>query len=365
MNDLPFFGCAREYLEIMEDALFEVRSVLASGNMLQSEHVRTFEERIAVLAGRSEVVAVGSATDGLAFALMALGIGPGDSVLVTNLSFVASATSILRVGAQPIFVDIGPEWSMDLRDAVQRLKPCARAMISVDLFGAMRDPEPLEAFAEKHGLALIEDASQSLGAGFGARRAGGTGAVSVFSFDPTKVLGAPGSGGAVLTDNPSIASRVRELRYHGVHRGIANSTGYNSQLASLAAALLLLKLDHVDDWRARRAAVAARYRTTLDGMGIAGPEVAASCHHAWHKFVVSTLERDRLRAHLGFHGIPTRLHYERPLHWHPVFAGCTAPGAAFPAAEAAAATTLSLPIHAHLEEREIVRIDAALTAFVP
>ena len=266
--DLPisFFGSGRENAEVAADLAPRIAEVLTGESQLNGPQMRRFEAAIARLSGRTHAVAVSSATDGLFFALVANGIGPGDEVIVPAFSFAATASAILRAGAIPVFVDIAlPTATMDLEDARARITERTRGVIWVGLFGGLVDPAPLEAFARENGLVLIEDAAQSFGAFWADRHAGATGAASVFSFDRNKVLGAPGTGGAVVTDDDEIAANLRSLRYHGKNGPTFAQLGYNSQMSEVTAATLNVKLGYHDGWCARRRELAQRYEAALIG----------------------------------------------------------------------------------------------------
>jgi len=361
----PFFGCARENAEIAARAAGAFAEVFASGDMLQGREVAAFEAAAAARSGRAHAVAVGSGTDALHFALTCVGVGPGDEVLTTDMSFIATASAVLRSGAKPVFADIGPDCAIDLDRADGLVGPRTRALLYMDPFGGMAAPGPIAAFASRHGLRVVEDASQSFGAALDGAPAGSVGDVGVFSFDPTKVLNAPGSGGAAVTDDPEIAARLRRLRLHGKTPDGYVEPGLNSQLPSIAAAILSLKLERHEDWAVRREALADRYDAALEPLGYKFPARPDGLRHAWQKYVLLSPERDRLRAHLAERGVPTAIHYARPLHAEPIFAGCPQRAPGFPLAEAIAARALSLPMHAHLTEAEIDGILGAIRDFEP
>ena len=336
-----------------------IEDALAGGRSLQGEPVGAFEAALAAFTGRRHAVAVGSGTDALAFALLAHGVGPGDEVLVPAFSFIASASCVLRAGARPVFVDVDACGLLDLDDAAAKLTPRTRALIAVELFGQMLDPAKLEAFAAAHDLVLVEDAAQALGASAGERPCGSVGHASACSFDPTKVLAAPGSGGAVLCDDDALAERLRRLRWHGRDAsGAYSELGFNSQLPSASAAALLVKLGHQRAWTARRQEIAARWTAALEGTGIAAPAVLGGRTHVFHKYVVRSEERDALLERLAAAGVPTLVHYATGLHRQPVFAPHDP--APCPAADALAATVCSLPIHAFLTDEEIGRVEQSL-----
>lgn len=361
-HHIEFFGCAGDYAALSVPMLDRTASVLASGQVLQGRYVEQVEARVAALAGRRHAVAVGSGTDALFFALICSGIGPGDEVLVPAVSFVASASAIVRAGAVPVFVDIGPDIGIDLAVAQRLMTPNTRALLHVHLFGAMTDPAALERFATSNGILLIEDFAQSFGARYGNRAAGSIGMASATSFDPTKVIGAPGSGGALVTDDPEIAARARRLRLHGKSGNDFIELGYNSQMPSLTAAIIDLKLDHHDSWSRRRRAVAERYKDGLAGTPVTLPPVDPQVTHIWHKFVILWDRRDALAAALQAAGIPTRIHYHQPLDREPMFHAVRKADAS-PAATEYCGRTLSLPIHSHLSDHDVDQVIAAVRGF--
>ena len=360
--EIPFFGPARAQSDLADELLAVSRRILESGASLQSRDVADFERSIASRADRAHGIAVGSATDGLFFALKTLGIGPGDQVLVPALSFVASASAILRAGAVPVFVDVDDAGQIDLAAAQTALTPATRALLAVHLYGNMLDPAALRDFASAHGLRVIEDAAQAFGAAHGATPAGKMGDISVFSFDPTKVLGAPGSGGMVVTDDADHAERVRALRYHGKLGSAFTELGYNSQMPSLVAGMLNVKLTRHDEWTASRQRVAARYDAALASTPASLPDIAPAVEHARHKYTFRLEGRDELAAHLKARGVPTRIHYASILPDEPMFreTGPAGRNSDFPTARAITRETLSLPIHAYLSERELARVTDAL-----
>lgn len=362
-SEMPFLGCARENAEILGAVREVAAEVLLSGELVQGPWVARFEKEVAARVGRAHAVAVGSGTDGLYFALRALGVRPGDEVITTDFSFIASASCILRTDARPIFVDVGADWNLDLERAEAAVNSRTKAMVFVQLFGGMTDPAAIEAFAARHSLLVLEDACQGFGAHFGNRPAGNVGQIGVLSFAPTKVLSAPGAGGAVVTDDAELAARIRLLRYHGKQNGKVVELGCNSQLSSLAAAVLLLKLDRLEVWNARRSRIAEFYDTALDEAGVERPVWDAAVRHVRHKYPILSARRSALRAHLAARGIPTVVHYTTPFHRECLFASSGGQDIDYPRASTVAASTVSLPIHAHLTDAEVERIESALRSF--
>lgn len=351
VQNVPFYGPKREYEAHRKEFLSRVDEALETGMWLQGDPVSDLEERIAKRTERDHAVAVGSCTDGLFFALRSLGIGSGDQVLVTALSFVASASAIVRTGAEPVFVDVDDHYGLDLDEAANAVADDTQAIVDVNLYGGMRDPQRVEAFAREHEIALVEDAAQSFGAAYDGRPSGSVGDVSCVSFDPTKVLAAPGSGGMVLTDDPDVADTLRSLRWHGKSDGSADRLGYNSQLPSSTAAVLDVKLDHLDDWIEERQAIARRYREGLAPHVDRVPDPPDPVRHVYHKFVLETSQRDGLREHLEDHGIGTGVHYPRILPEEPLF-DHESPDA-YTEARRASRRVLSLPIHPFVTDDEV------------
>jgi dTDP-4-amino-4,6-dideoxygalactose transaminase len=364
VRPVPFHDAAREYAELRHEVLAAVDEVLASGHVLQGQAVVELEREVAAVSGRRQGIAVNSCTDALYFALVALAVGEGDEVLVTDFSFVASASCILRCGATPVFVDIDPiTFNMDLAAAEGLVTPRTRAVISVDLFGQMSDPAEVEAFARRHDLALIEDAAQAIGASFEGKPAGSVGSIGCLSFDPFKTISAPGSGGMVLTDDDAVAERVRRLRYHGrTPERTVESLGFNSQMPTLVAAVLQIKLRHNGEWIRRRRQIADHYAAVLGDLDhLTVPAALPDAEHVYQKYVVTSPHRDALRAHLGDRGVETMVQYPAPLHRHPVFASGKPVRA--PNAEEASSRVLSLPVHAFLRDEEVEAVAEAVLSF--
>lgn len=365
METIPFFGVAREYAACGAEMLPLVERVLRSGSLLQGAEVKGFEEELAAYCGRAHAVAVGSCTDALFFALAAAGVGPGHKVLVPDFSFVASASCIVRAGATPVFCDVDRWGNLDLDKAQALVDPGVKAMIYVHLYGRMGDPAAVEAFAARNGLALIEDAAQAIGARRGARRAGSMGLAGCISFDPTKPLCCLGSGGAVTTDDDALAAEIRALRYHGRDESRAFARlGYNSQMPSASAALLRYKLRQDPAWGDRRRAIAARWCEALEPLGLEVPREEPGTRHIYHKFVVQSPRRDALAAHLKAGGTEVMVHYQTPLHAHPMFAAhLPAGGVNSPCAQELAARALSLPMHPWVTDGEVEAVIRAVEAF--
>ena len=359
---IPFFAGERTWAARGERYAELMSATLASGRALQGPAVAAFEAALAARCERRHAVAVGSGSDALFFALVAAGVQSGDEVVVPAISFIASASSVVRAGAVPVFADVDEHLMLDPPAARAALSERTRAILAVDLFGQVFDAAALQDLAAEHDLALLEDAAQALGArAADGRCAGAIGLLSCCSFDPTKTVAAPGSGGAVLTDDDALVARVRRLRWHGRDGDGAHiELGYNSQLPTASAAVLRDKLVHDDmAWTARRRAIAARYDAALQGSPHRPVGTAPGRTHVFHKYVVRSPDRDALREHLHGHGVATLVHYAAPLARQPMFAGrCRE--LPCPIAARACAEVLSLPIHAQLTDAEVDRVCAAL-----
>ena len=363
---IPYFALDREFEAIREPVLEVVEEVFRSGRLLQGPWIGEFEDELARRTGRRHAVAVNSCSDALYFAFAALGIGAGDEVLVPDFSFAATASAVLRTGATPVYVDIGDDFELDLAHAEELLSPRVKALVFVDLFGKMGDAAALERFAAEHGLLLVEDAAQTFGGVREGRPAGSLGTVSCFSFDPTKVVSAPGSGGALLTDDDELAAAARALSHHGkAASGDFDVVGQNAQMSSLVAAVLSVKLTREEEWLRARQRTAAAYSEALAPLAAVAPEPAFDREHVFHKYVVRVADRDRVRRALEERGVSTLVHYSSPLSALPFAAAAPHRGGGGTRVTRFAAEVLSLPIHAHLRDDEIERVSGALARAIP
>ncbi len=350
----------RQFDSIRSEVSVAINHVLERGNVLQSEEVVIFERRIADLCGTRYAVAVNSGTDALTFALIALDLPRGSRIGVTTMSFVASASAILAAGHTPVFFDIVPETMlMDLEATISSIALHEiDAVLAVHLYGQALDIETLHAAANAYGIPLIEDAAQTLGAMRNGRPVGGTGVAGCLSFDPTKVIGAYGSGGAIVTNDESFAKKIQLLRYHG-HAGDQRYViqGFNSQLDSIQAAILNVKLNHIAEWRERRASIAALYDDAIDQAGLRRMVTLQGNIHNYHKYVVWAPDRIAIQQHIYSAGVQTKIQYPIPLHRQTIFNCSTL---VFPNVEEAAEHIFSLPIYAELTNEEVSQICTAL-----
>ncbi|MUM77369.1 transcriptional regulator [Pseudodesulfovibrio sp. F-1] len=362
---IPFMRLDRQFAEHRSEFMDAVEGVFTHGRVLQGQEVTDLEGRVAGLFGLGRCACVGSGTDALVLAMKALCIKPGVKVAVTDLSFVASASAIVLAGGIPVFVDVEPDTGLCRSDVLVKLLKSGEVggVVAVHLYGQMMELSEVFAAADEAGAFVIEDAAQVLGA---TRRGMGPGRHShatCVSFDPTKVIGAQGSGGAVLTDDPEIDERIKRLRYHG-HAGERrySEIGHNSQLPTVQAALINVKLNHEADWRARRIEIAGQFTETLNGIdAIAAPLVLPDNSHIFHKYVMRVDgDRDGLAAFLKERGVVTAVHYSLPLHRQPCFAGCHETAGTLAGSVKLTNEVLSLPIYPELTDAEVSRICRAL-----
>lgn len=362
-NERPvrFVALERQHTAIQHKLLGAFTRLLCSSAYTLGEEVERFEERFAEYTEVAHCVGVASGTAALALILEGYGVGPGDEVIVPAHTFIASALAVARVGATPVLCDVEEATGLiDADSARAALGPRTVAILAVHLYGQACNMGALEAFARPAGLLVLEDAAQAHGARYCGRRAGSLGAAAGFSFHPTQNLGALGDGGAICTDDDVLAARLRRLRNLGQRtEGEHLELGYNERLDALQAALLSVKLPHLDGWNAARAAHAERYRSLLpDAVRVVEERPDTPSIH--HVFAVRVDDRDAVRESLRVRGIQTAVHYSSAVHQHPVWHGHSIIHDELPRAEAWAATELSLPMHPGLEPREIERVAAAV-----
>ncbi|KDN82247.1 DegT/DnrJ/EryC1/StrS family aminotransferase [Kitasatospora cheerisanensis] len=360
---VPFTGHDREFADIGPELMAAVEQVLRSGQVMNGESVPRLERSLAELSGRSHARVVNSGTDAVYFALVAAGVGPGDEVIVGDISFVATLHAILRTGATAVFVDIDEDGAVDLGLAAEAVGPRTRALVVVQLYGRMAAPGPAEEFARQHGLVLVEDAAQSLGAEVAGRRSGTVGTASSHSFDAMKVIPAPGTGGVVLTDDPAVAESVEQLRRWGFSRaGAVVRLGHNSQMSSLTAAVLEVKLAQEERWLKQRRATAATYSAAFAGSRCVLPEHGEFRENVFHKYVLRTPRRDAVADALREAGVETLVHYPYALHELPFVAQHPHRVVSRGRAKKLAAEVVSLPIHPYLTDEEIDHVVTATRA---
>lgn len=356
---VPLLDLQGQFSSIEADVRAAIDRVLASQHFILGPEVEACEREIAAYSGARHGIGVSSGTDALLVALMALDAGPGDEIITTPYTFFATGGSVARLGAKPVFVDIEPHsFNIDPARIEAAITPRTKAIIPVHLYGQCADMDAIQAIADRHGIAVIEDAAQAIGAETKGRRAGGIGTMGCFSFFPSKNLGCFGDGGMVVTNDDRLAESLRILRVHGgkpkyYHRVI----GGNFRLDAIQAAVIRAKLPHLDTWSGRRQANASRYRELLaqQAPSLRLPHEGEG-RHVYNQFVVRTPRRDDVMAALKTAGIGTEIYYPVPLHLQECFAALGYRPGDFPEAEAAAKETLALPIYPELTDQQITRV---------
>lgn len=344
-----------------------IRRVLDAGRYILGPEVAAFESEFAGYLGAGFSVGVASGTDALHLALRVLGIGPGDSVVTVSHTAVATVAAIELAGATPVLADINPAtYTLDVNSLERAIRQAhrPRAVIPVHLYGHPADMPAILDVANRHGLHVVEDCAQSHGAALGGRKTGTFGCLAAFSFYPTKNLGALGDGGALVTDDPGLAARARQLREYGwQERYVSEDAGMNSRLDELQAAILRVKLRYLDEENARRRHLAALYGTLLQNFGLALPISRDGACHVYHQFVVRCSHRDDLRAFLQSRGIGTAIHYPQPVHQQPAYRNrLLLDEKGLAATELACAQILSLPMHAQLTEEQVRQVSKIILA---
>jgi dTDP-4-amino-4,6-dideoxygalactose transaminase len=355
---------AEQHRRLQEEIEAAVLRVLRSGRYVLGSEVAAFEAELAAYAGAGHAVACASGTDALTLALLSLGVGPGDEVIVPSFTIYVDAEVVSRLGAVPRFAEIDPRtYTLDPAALSAAISDRTRAVVVTHLYGLPADMDGLRAVAARHGLPLVEDACQAIGSTFGGRRAGALGDVGCFSFFPTKNLGGAGDGGAITTGDAQRAAALRRLRSHGAReKYVHEAVGLNSRLDEIQAAILRVKLRHLDASIGARRALASRYDAGLAALGEALPREPPGRVGNRHLYTIRSPRRDALRAALAGEGIESAVHYPLPPFQQPVYAGRYDP-AAFPHAVKAAAEVLSLPLSAELDPAEVDRVIAAVRRF--
>jgi len=363
-TNVPLLDVNRATAELREELLAAVTRVIDSGRFLHGPDVAELEQSIATICGVKHAVACASGSDALLLALMALDIGDGDEVIVPSFTFFATASAVWRLGARPVFVDIEPgTFNLDPNRIEEAVTPMTRAIIPVHLYGQCADMDAVGVIAHQHGLHIIEDAAQAIGAKFKSWPAGSMSAVSCLSFYPTKNLGAMGDAGMLTTHDAALADRLRLIAAHGMQpRYYHHVMGINSRLDSLQAAVLNVKLARLEEWTAKRAENASRYDELVKAAGLEGqivlPQVDPRCHHVWNQYTIRIPggRRDAVKAQLAAAGVGSEVYYPVPLHMQKCFQTLGYGPGSLPQTEKAAREVLSLPIFPELTavEQEVV-----------
>lgn len=361
MSNIPPLDLTRQYAQIGDDVNKAVLTLLAAGQYIGGTTVTSFEAAFAQYIGVQECVACNSGTDALYLALRALQIGPGDEVITSPFTFIATAEMISAVGATPVFVDIEAEtFNLDVAQVEAAITSKTRAIIPVHLFGQPVDMTALMAVAQKHHLAVIEDCAQATGAEWENQKVGSIGQIGCFSFFPTKNLGACGDGGAITTHDPELAATMRMLREHGSRqRYYHEAVGVNSRLDAIQAAILTIKLQHLDCWNQQRQEVAQRYDDLLAPLpDVIRPQALEGGKSVWNQYTIRLVNRDRdqIRSQLQAKGISSMIYYPLPLHLQEVYQSLGYPAGRFPITEQVCQQVLSLPMFPELTLQEQTQV---------
>ena len=365
-TSVPFIRLDSAFPELFAELMETVERIAGKSAFTLGPELERFEQAFAEFCGAEHAVGVSSGTAALEIALLALGVGPGDEVIVPTYSFIATAEAVSTVGATPVIVDVDPETALITAEIVAgALTPRTRCVIPVHLFGRPVEMDPLLALCRERGIAVVEDACQAHGALYRGRPVGSLGDAGCFSFYPTKNLGGWGDGGALVTSDPELDAKVRLLRSHGEgvrhHHELATGT---HRLDTLQAAILEVKMRHLPDWNQRRREAADALRAGLEGTAVVSPApAAADSDHVYHLFVVRSAERDALRDHLDARGIASAIHYPTPIHLQPAYAGLGLRAGDLPVAERLAGENCSLPIFPAITDEQIAEIVAAVQSF--
>ena len=361
---IQFLDLKAPYLELKQELDEAIARVIGSGWFIGGSEVDQFEADFARYCGSTHAVGVANGLDALHLALRAMDVGPDDEVIVPSNTYIATWLAVSQCGATPVPVEPDARtYNIDPALIEAAITPRTKVILPVHLYGQPADMDPILAIARKHGLRVLEDGAQAHGARYKGRRLGAHGDAVTWSFYPGKNLGAMGDGGAVTTNDAQLADRLRVLRNYGSRVKYVNEVqGYNSRLDPLQAAILRVKLAHLDEWNARRSAIAARYKQGLTGCGLTLPHVPDWAEPAWHLYVVQHPQRDTLIKKMGDAGVGTLIHYPIPPHLQKAYTQAEWEKGAFPIAERMADQVLSLPMGPHLPANQAQQVAAALSS---
>lgn len=367
--NIPLLDLKAQYQTIRKDVLAAIETVCDEQGFILGPRVTELERSLAKYVGTSHGLGVASGSDALLISLMAAGVGPGDEVITVPFTFFATTGAISRLGAKPVFVDVCADtFNMDAAKIEQTITSRTKAIIPVHLFGQCAEMETIIAVAKRHGLAVIEDACQAIGAKRHGLMAGAMGATGCFSFFPSKNLGGFGDGGLITTNHDKLNDAMAMLRVHGSkERYLHESIGINSRLDALQAAVLQVKLKHLDQWAEGRRRNAARYERLFKdantGDHVVLPATAKGNEHVFNQYTVRAYKRDELRTYLKDHGIGTEIYYPVPMHLQACYRDLGYQKGSFPISERAAEEVLSLPIYAELTDDQLIGVTETIAAF--
>ncbi|MGH9796211.1 MAG: DegT/DnrJ/EryC1/StrS family aminotransferase [Candidatus Acidiferrales bacterium] len=368
MQAIPMLDLKAQYASIRDEIRAAIDEVLAAQHFILGPQVKAFEQEMAAYCGTKFAVGVASGTDALILALHACGVGPGDEVIVPTFSYIATADSASLLGAVPVFVDIdAATFNMNAAQLEARITPKTKAIVPVHLYGQPAEMDAILEIARRYNIKVIEDNAQAIGATYNGRKTGSMGDIGCISFFPSKNLGGYGDGGMVVTNSPELADRLRALRAHGAkrHKYLSDEQGWNSRLDELQAAILRVKLRHLDEWKRGRQQVAARYNQLFQGtVGVVTPKVAPGCEHVYHQYTIRVRDRDAVQQRVAHRGVPSTVYYPLPMHLQRMYASLGGQRGMLPVAERAADEVLSLPVYPELTAAQIARVADALAAAV-
>jgi dTDP-4-amino-4,6-dideoxygalactose transaminase len=364
VTKIPYLDLKAQYKSIREEVLASLEAVCESTAFAQGPATKAFEQQFAAYCEAKHCVSLNSGTSALHLAMRCLDIGPGDEVITTPFTFIATAWGITYVGATPVFVDIDPvRRTLDPKKLAAAITKRTKAIIPVHLFGMPAEMDAIFAIANRHGIPVVEDAAQAHGARYKGKRVGQFGVMSCFSFYPGKNLGAYGEGGALVTNEESFARRARSLREHGQsQRYHHDEVGYNYRMDGFQGAVLSIKLTRLDAWNSARQDHACRYAELLQDSGIVAPASFPDSECVWHCYVIEVDNRDAARQKLTAAGIETGLHYPVPLHLQKVYTSLGYKRGAFPVSERIAERCLALPMFPEMSDEQIQIVVQALHA---
>lgn len=353
---VPFLDLKSQYDEVKDKIDSSIQEIFDTSAFVLGKHNIELEERLAAMHGVKYGIAVNSGTDALRIALQAAGVGPGDEVITTAFTFVASVEVIVQLGARPVFVDIDPRcFDIDANQIEAKITERTKAILPIHLFGQLSDMKAINEIADRRGLIVIEDAAQAIGNTCNGKSASQFGLAAAFSFYVTKNLGAAGDGGLILTDSEDIYVTSRSLRVHGMgrERYYYDEIGYTSRMAEIQAAVLCAKLDRLDAWHENRIAMAKVYDEALAGSEVTTPLVREGNNHTYHQYTILSPRRDELMAHLQKNGVGSGIYYPIPLHLHDPYREFGSGTGSLPVTESVSNECLSLPIHQHLQAEQV------------
>jgi len=366
LQPVPQMDLSAQYAAIGVEIRDAVGKVLSSQQFVLGKEGLTLEQEIAALCGVRHGIGVASGTDALILAMRAVGVDHLSEVILPAFTFVATGSAVSALGARPIFADIDPTtFNVTAAEIEKRITPRTRAIIVVHLYGLAADMDPIREVAQRHKLAIVEDNAQAIGATYEGRHTGSLGDIACLSFYPTKNLGAYGDAGMITTDSPELDARLRTLRNHGqASRYNSVEPGWNSRLDEIQAAILRVKLRHLQEWESLRRAHASQYSKLLSGIAeIQTPHVPSTCQHVFHQYTIRAQRRDELQKFLTERMIGNAVYYPVPLHLQQIYAQEGSSAGSFPESEKAASEVVSLPMFPELTKEQIERVSSVIAEF--